>query len=79
MNAQIIGIIGDPGSWPVVSGDDSGPLVRVEIRPNVFVKMRESEARAQGLLPEEKAEAPAPNKARRGARNKGRRGGDAGE
>ena len=64
-----IGIIGAPEDRPVVMAE-AGPLVKVEIRPGVFVKMREADARARGLLSEEKAQPPAPNKLRRGARNK---------
>ena len=62
-------IIGAPDTWPVAAA--GGPLVLVQIRPGAFLKLTESEARRRGLLPpEEKAQPPAPNKARRGARNK---------
>jgi hypothetical protein len=69
--ADLLGIIGDPATWPVVTSSGS-PLVNILIRPGVYVRMREADARAQGLLPEEKAAPPAPNKARPRAANKKR-------
>jgi hypothetical protein len=68
--ADLVGIIGDPQTWPVAP--TGGPLVRIQIRPGVYVRMREADARARGLLPAEKAQPPAPNKARRKAADKSR-------
>lgn len=71
MKAEPINIIGAPEDWPVVASDPGGPLVKVQIGPHSFVRMREAEARARGLLPpEEKAEPPARNKARKPRANK---------
>jgi len=59
------GIVGDPSTWPVAK--TSGEMVRVEVRPGVFLKMHVDEARARGLL---KEQPPARDKQRRPSRNK---------
>lgn len=72
MKAEPKHIIGDPSTWPVVT-DEAVELVKVEVRPGVFIKMRKAEAQAKGLLPEEKAQEQPPNKKRGRGRNKGRK------
>lgn len=60
--------------WPVAQS--SGELIRVQVRPGVYVKMYRAEAIERGyLLPDdaaEKALTPVQNKARRKTGNKGR-------
>ena len=70
-------IVGGRDSWPIA--EQGGPLVKIQISPNVCVRMREKEARELGLLPEaskgdeEKAQKPAENKKRKRAKNKKRK------
>lgn len=63
------GIIGDPSSWPVAKS--GGELVKIEVRPGVYVKMHREDAEAQGLL---KAKTDSENKMKEPAANKKRRG-----
>lgn len=51
----------------------SGPLVTVQIRPGLGIKLTEAEARRLGYLPEPKEREPSPNKARRRPATKGRK------
>jgi len=47
-----------------------GPLVTIEIKPGLGVKMGEEQARKLGLLPEEKERKKASNKARKRSKTK---------
>ena len=51
----------------------SGPLVTVQIRPGLGIKITEAEARRLGYLPAAKEREQAPNKARRRPSTKGRK------
>ena len=65
------GIIGASRDWPTAV--TTGPTVQVAVRPGVFVKMLEAEARARGLIPAEtktKNLPPARNKKREPVSNK---------
>lgn len=61
------GIIGDRSSWPVAKSN--GELVKIEVRPGVYVKMHREDAEAQGLL---KAKTDSENKMQQPAGNKRR-------
>ena len=61
------GIIGNQSSWPVAKS--GGELVKIEVRPGVYVKMCREDAEAQGLL---KARADSENKLQQPAGNKRR-------
>ena len=67
-------IVTSPDEWPVARS--SGELIKVQVRPGVYVKMYRDEAIERGyLLPDdaaEKALTPVQNKARRKTGNKGR-------
>jgi hypothetical protein len=64
------GIIGNQSSWPVAKSN-GGELVKIEVRPGVYVKMHREDAEAQGLL---KAKTDSENKMKEPAANKKRRG-----
>jgi hypothetical protein len=50
----------------------TGPLIRIEIKPGVFMQLHEDEAIRRGLIPAPPKQAePPPNKMRKQAPNKG--------